>query len=144
MKKNKLETNEAGLIATDLVTPLRISAILASGYPLICSLWYEYVDSSFLCATQANAKLVKILESNPKCAFELSPNKPPYFALRGYADAEIRSEGAAELLETLIIKYLGDTRSKLARSLLSKSNTEVMLKLTPRNVFTWDYRERMS
>ncbi len=131
-------------ICKGLVTPLRISAILPAGYPLICSLWYEYSNSCFCCVTQENAKLIEILGSNPQCGFELSPNEPPYYGLRGYADAEIQSAGAAELLEKLIVKYLGDTNSSLARHLLEKSHSEVMITLKPRSIFTWDYRERMS
>ena len=141
-----ISTNQQQLenICSKLLTPLRISAILPSGYPLICSLWYEYNNACFYSVTQENAKLVEILRSNPRCGFELSPNEPPYFGLRGYADAEIQSTGAAELLEKLIVKYLGNTNSSLARHLLEKSDSEVMIKLTPRNIFTWDYRERMS
>ena len=144
MVKKDLGEKELASICRELITPIRISAVLPSGYPLICSLWYEYSDSSFYCATQASARLVEILNSNPKCAFELSPNEPPYFGIRGYADAEIHSAGAAELLEKLIVKYLGNTDSKLATMLLSKSSTEVVIKIIPKTIFTWDYRERMS
>ena len=88
--------------------------------------------------------MVEILQSNSKCAFELSPNKPPYFGLRGYGEAEIYSNGAVELLEKLIVKYLGSTDSTLAQKLLSNSSTEVIIKVQPKSLFAWDYRDRMS
>ncbi len=123
--------------------PIRLCAVRASGYPLVCSLWYEYADGTFLCATQKTARIALCLHENPKCAFELSPNEPPYFGIRGSGDANITTAGAAELLQRLIQRYTGDMQSALARMLLDNAASEVMIKIRPKSIYSWDYTKRM-
>ena len=125
------------------LAPLRISAVADSGFPLICSLWFEYADGAIWCATKKQAKIVEILSRNPKCAFELAPNEPPYFGVRGQAEASIQHENAGELLERLIDKYLGTRDSSLALNLLKRVSDEVAIRMEPVSLYSWDYRSRM-
>jgi hypothetical protein len=128
---------------TSYIAPIRISGISQSGFPLICSLWFEYEDNAIWCATQKTAKIARVLSENPKCAFELAPNEPPYYGVRGQANASLHLENADELLERLIVRYLGNKESKLAKKLLDDTANEVAIKIEPTNIFSWDYRKRM-
>ena len=123
--------------------PIRVSGITSSGYPIICSLWFEYVDGVIWCATQKNSNMAKLFANNPNCAFELSPNEPPYFGVRGQGRVSLQTENAGELLGRLIDKYLETRESGLAKYLLSRVENEVAIRITPEKFFTWDYRERM-
>ena len=38
--------------------PLRLACLSTSGWPIVISLWYTYMDSKIYCATQKNAKIV--------------------------------------------------------------------------------------
>jgi hypothetical protein len=123
--------------------PIRISGVAQSGYPIICSLWFEYADNALWCATQKTAKIARVLSDNPKCAFELAPNTPPYFGIRGQGNATLQIVDADKLLERLIDRYLGDRNSKLARMLLKKAADEVAMRIEIEQITSWDYRSRM-
>jgi len=124
--------------------PLRLAVQTASGFPLLCSLWFVYEKGRILCATQRDAKLVEHLAAQPRCAFELAPNEPPYFGVRGRGVATISSDGAAELLGRLIDRFLGDRESSLAGWLLGRADQEVCIAIELDRVTSWDYRDRMS
>ena len=90
-----------------------------------------------------NARVVSYLRRNPRCAFEVAADEPPYCGVRGQARAEIDPHRGEEILRRLLIRYLGGTDSSLAQWLLSRANQEVAIRLSPVNVFTWDYSQRM-
>lgn len=124
--------------------PLRVSANTPSGFPLICSLWFRRDGERLLCATQRSAHVARCLERDPRCAFELAPNEPPYFGVRGRGMARIRTEGAEAVLESLIDRYLDDRDSALARWLLARAADEVVIEIEPEWLTSWDYRDRMN
>ena len=94
--------------------------------------------------TKKHSKIVHVLQNNPKCAFELAPNEPPYYGVRGNGLASMHEDGAAELLERLIKRYLGSTDSKIAQKLLQQSEHEIAIMIEPGSITSWDYRQRMS
>jgi nitroimidazol reductase NimA-like FMN-containing flavoprotein (pyridoxamine 5'-phosphate oxidase superfamily) len=123
--------------------PLRLACTAGSGWPLVISLWYQYKDGSIYCATQKSAKIVSHLQNNPRCAFEIAEDRPPYCGVRGRAIASIDDQNGAEILSQLLERYLGGTDSRLAQTLLSKSQNEVAIVLKPSKIFTWDFSNRM-
>ena len=129
---------------TEYIAPLRVAVIGSQGYPVICSLWTEYREGKLMCATQRDALIAKILWKSPRAGFELAPNEPPYFGVRGYGDVEIQQEDAVALLERLMDRYLGDGQLKLRRQLLDNAETEVALVISPRFLTAWDFRHRMT
>ncbi len=126
----------------DFVAPLRLAVESESG-PRLCSLWYEYADGQLLCATRRQSQVARLLAADPRCAFELSPNEPPYYGVRGQGEARLSRDGAEALLGRLIDRYLGDRESSLARWLLGRSADEVVVAIRPRWISCWDYRARM-
>lgn len=122
---------------------MRLAANTGSGFPVLLSLWFGRDDDDLLAAVHRDAKIVKRLTDDPRCAFEIATNDPPYRGVRGQARATLDSEGAAELLERLIIRYLGTTESKLGRFLMSRADEELIVRLRPRSIASWDYSERM-
>jgi hypothetical protein len=57
--------------------------------------------------------------------------------------AGLRAEGAADLLERLLHRYLGSTDSSLGRFLLGRAEEELVVRLTPSWIDSWDYSRRM-
>ena len=110
---------------------------------MVLSLWFIRDGDDLLAAVHRDAKIVKRLEADPRCAFEIATNEPPYRGVRGQARAELSSKGASELLERLLTRYLGKTESKLGRFLLSRADEELTVRLRPRSLASWDYTERM-
>ena len=126
------------------IIPIRLSCITKNQWPLVMSLWYTIKDGKIYCSTQRDAKIIKHLENNPKCAFEIASDSPPYFGWRGRGTVALKEENAESILLELIKKYLKDTNSNLAKLLLKKSINEVSIEITPQKIYSWDYSKRMS
>ena len=126
------------------IIPIRLSCITKNDWPLVLSLWYTIKDGKIYCATQKDAKIVKHLQNNPRCAFEISADSPPYYGWRGRGTVKLKKENADEILLILIKKYLKDPDSSLAKLLLKKRSNEISIEITPEKIYSWDYSKRMS
>jgi hypothetical protein len=136
---------EISSFLTATAIPVRI-ATSTDSYPTLCSVWYMFDDQNgdLLCVSHQNSQLVTDLKANEKCSFEIAPNEPPYCGVRGKAIVTLSKDNALETLSTLIHRYLGNTDSGLAKWLLGRIDEEYVLRLTPVQLTSWDYSERMS
>ena len=126
--------------------PIRLSYISESGYPLIVSLMYIYMDEKFFCATQETSKVVKSLKINSRCGFEIARDSPPYLGVRGYGKVTIIENLGEKVLRMLLQRYFeGKESSQLYKFLLSENHlkTEVAIEIHPIRIFEWDYSSRM-
>lgn len=135
--------DDVKLYLEEVDIPLRLSCITPSGWPVVLSLWYLYRDGQLFCATQNTAKVVGYLEREPRCAFEVASDLPPYCGVRGQARAAVDARLGAEILEQLLVRYLGGSESPLARRLLSGVQNEVAIAIQPVNMHTWNFVDRM-
>lgn len=138
---SKIESHSEYLIQNRI--PMRLSCHTKSGWPFVLSLWYLYRDGLLYCATQEGARIVSYLENDPRCGYEIAGDQPPYCGIRGQARANVDREVGGEILEALLVRYLGGTESKLAQDLLREADSEVALVLDPVNCFSWDFSQRM-
>lgn len=122
--------------------PIRLAVVAADGFPHIVSLWFKYKEGQFYCATHKSAWIVRQLRLNNQVGFEISTNKPPYKGIRGSAVITLKPM-ADDLLEQLITAYLNNTDSSLASWLTSRKKDEIVIQVSPKNVTSWDYSERM-
>ena len=128
----------------ETVSPMRI-AITDGDFPTICSLWFDYdpEQGALICATHARSQIAKLIAKNPRCAFEIASNTPPYCGVRGKAVIEVDAGAAAQSLPKLIARYLGDSNAGLGNWLMSRVDEELELRLTPVWISAWDYGQRM-
>jgi len=124
--------------------PVRLACITTSAWPFVLSLWYLHDAGKLYCATLESARVVEYLRNEPRCGFEIAADQPPYCGVRGRAVAEIDPALGPDVLGRLLDRYLGNRSNSLARRLLARSQDEVAIVLTPVQVFTWDYRQRMA
>ncbi|TFG47720.1 MAG: hypothetical protein E4H33_05430, partial [Anaerolineales bacterium] len=82
--------------------PLRLACQTESGWPLVLSLWFVYQDGYLYCATQKNARVIRYLEAEPKCGYEIASDLPPYCGIRGQAVAELDDKLGPEILDLLL------------------------------------------
>jgi nitroimidazol reductase NimA-like FMN-containing flavoprotein (pyridoxamine 5'-phosphate oxidase superfamily) len=127
----------------ETVIPLRLACQTESGWPFILSLWYMYQDGSLYLATRATAKVVAYLKNDPRCAFEIASDLPPYCGVRGQAEAEFLPQLGGDILEQLLQRYIGGTTNPLAQNLLKNRASEVAIALRPVSVYTWNFTDRM-
>ena len=83
------------------VVPLKLAIISARGWPLIASLWFFYEDGMIICASKEKSRVIQILKENNKCAFEVSPDAPPYHGVRGQGLAVLGHDLSGKTLENL-------------------------------------------
>lgn len=136
------EQVEKYLQSTDI--PLRLACNGKEGYPVLCSMWFQLTDNSLWCASHESSRIIAALQQNPKCAFEIASNDMPYRGVRGQADVELHRNGAADVLERLMARYLDEANASLASWLRSRADGEYAIEIQPRWVSAWDYRHRMS
>jgi len=122
---------------------MRLAANTDSGFPIIVSLWFLPEEDQLLAAVHRDARIAKRLRADPRCAFEIAPNEPPYRGVRGQAIASLDLNGAGALLERLLDRYLGSSDSSLGRFLLARSEEELIVRLQPSWIASWDYAQRM-
>jgi hypothetical protein len=111
---------------------------------MVLSLWYLHENDFLYCATPQSAKVVSYLRADPRCAFEIAADLPPYCGVRGRAVAAIDQKRGLEILERLLIRYLGNTENSLAQDLLQREEAEVAIRLQPQTLYTWNFSERMA
>jgi hypothetical protein len=136
-------TSETEHYLSEIRIPLRLSCLTVSGWPSVLSLWYLYREGNLYCATQETAKVVSYLRHDPRCAFEIAADQPPYCGVRGQGMAVLDVRLGSEILQQLLTRYLGSTDSPLAQRLLAQSQLEVAIIIQPIKVFTWNYASRM-
>lgn len=125
------------------VIPLRLGCVAPSGWPIVVSLWFARRGEELVCATQQSSSLVRALEREPRCAFEVAGEAPPYRGVRGRARVTIEPDEDLMTLSELLTRYLGGTDGAFARRLLARTTPEVVLRLDPVEVSSWDYSRRM-
>jgi hypothetical protein len=74
----------------------------------------------------------------------VAPEQPPYYGVRGQGIATLGYDGAGDVLDQVLQRYLGGAESSLGQWLLSRRDEEVLISIEPQRIFSWDYRERMS
>jgi len=130
------------LMATTV--PVRLACNGGRGHPVLASLWFLYEEGRLWCATQADARLARLLGADPRCAFEVSLETPPYRGVRGQGRAELLEDRGAALLDRLLTRYGVDPGSSFADWLRGRAEHEVAIAIEPDSLVSWDYGRRMA
>ena len=125
------------------VVPLKLAIISARGWPVIASLWFSYEDGTIICASKEKSRVIQILKENNKCAFEVSADSPPYHGVRGQGLAVLGHDPSGKTLENLHDRFLGSSKTPFKAWLMRGASEEVIIRITPSNLMSWDYRNRM-
>jgi len=139
-----VELNELKTYLNGNRIPMRLACATKTGWPMVVSLWYLYQDGQLFCATQKTARVISYLQNDPRCAFEIAADSPPYCGVRGQAMARIEDDMGILVLEKLLARYVGGLDNDLARGLLSNSHNEVAIVLDPVQIYRWDFSSRMT
>lgn len=124
--------------------PLRLACTGSRGFPVIASLWFLPEGLRLWCATPASSAVARHLARDPRCAFEVAGDAPPYRGVRGQGRAELHPDRGREVLGLLVDRYLGSRETPLARWLLGRGVPEVAIALEARQLTSWDFTRRMA
>ena len=83
------------------------------------------------------------MSNNNRCAFEVSPDAPPYHGVRGQGLAELKADPNGTVLEHLHDRFLGRKETLFRNWLMQGASQEVIISITPSSLMSWDYRDRM-
>ena len=125
------------------VIPIRLASAGSPG-PTVQSLWFLPQEDALWCCTQKDALVVRRLQADPLCGFEIAGDHPPYRGVRGHGRAVLQPGQASEILPRLLARYAIAAESSLATWLLSRLEDEVAIAITDLSVTSWDYAERMA
>ena len=127
------------------ISPARL-AVNGGDFPLIVSLWFELDETrqQLVCASHKSSALVKKLQLDTRCAFEIATNEPPYKGVRGVGHVELTQVDVDKVLPRLAERFLGRSNPKLVNWLNSRHEDEYLLRVTPVRITAWDYSSRMS
>ena len=128
----------------DSTFPLRLACVGDDGVPRVVSVWYGYDGHRLRCVSHRSSKLISLLKGSDRVGFELAPNEPPYYGVRGQGIAQLDTAADGTVLTELMQRYLGRTESKLGNWLLSRADDEILITIEATRLFSWDYRDRMS
>ncbi|TFG95330.1 MAG: hypothetical protein E4H11_05225 [Myxococcales bacterium] len=142
-RKGPWSTAQSERFLADARLPVRLACNGVTGHPVLASLWFVPLDGRLWCATQRSAGVASLIARDPRCAFEVSVEAPPYCGVRGRGLAKLHPERGEEILHTLIDRYLGASTSRLARFLLARAADETAIEIEAKTLVSWDYRERM-
>lgn len=134
---------EATTFMRGSVIPLRIAVADSSGFPMPISLWFLLDEGALWCATNENAVVVKCIERDARCGFEVAADTPPYRGVRGVGRAKIVKDRGRAVLVRLLERYSIDPASRLSRLLLQRADQETAVRIDPNRITSWDFSARM-
>lgn len=137
-------TNRIAHFLERTVIPARVSFLTPDGSPAVASHWFLFEEERLWCAVQRDSFVARCLRQDPRCAFEVAGDDPPYRGVRARGTARLVPERGAELLERLMARYLGDESPGLQEFLRSRAEQEVAIEITCEHWSSWDFTERMS
>lgn len=123
--------------------PCRLACITKEDCAHVMSLWYLFQEGCIYCSVQEKTLLVSWLRDNPQCGFEIAADQQPYKGVRGRGVAQLLTGQSENILPLLINRYLGSCESPLAQKLLSRPETEVIIRINPNWLTSWDFSARM-
>jgi Pyridoxamine 5'-phosphate oxidase len=132
-----------GFLAASII-PLRLAVVTGSGEPLVLSLWFIPLEGALWCATPRTALVAGALRANPRCAFEVAGDQPPYKGVRGQANVKLHDDRGADILRRMLYRYAIAPDGKLGRMLIARAGNETALRIEPHRMTSWDFTGRMT
>ena len=143
-KSSQWQAQEIRAFLTETTVPIRLACHDINGFPLVCSLWFCYHDDYLWCVSQDASYIVKRLQVDSKVGFDIGVNAPPYCGIRGQGEATLLRQPSADMLAAMLDRYQIDSRSKLAKWLLGRIDSEYAIRIDIKKITAWDYTPRMS
>lgn len=65
-------TEEIATYLSEIKIPIRLACITDSGWPLVTSLWFVFMNGKLYWSTRKTDKVIEFLTQNLRCGFEIA------------------------------------------------------------------------
>ena len=117
-------------------------AVLATyrrdGGVLLSPVWHQWRDGGFDVVVYSNDIKLKHLRRDPRASVLVYEHEPPYRGLEARGEVGVDSEGAAEAIASMAIRYLGPEDGAAYAATVTNS---VLVRLEPEHVRGWDFAD---
>jgi PPOX class probable F420-dependent enzyme len=134
---HKLGPEELGdLLEQPLVAVL--ATYRKDGSVLLSPVWHQWRDGGFDVVVYASDIKLQHLRRDPRASIVVYEHEPPYRGLEVRGEARLSSEGAAEAITSMAIRYLGPEDGRAYAATVSNS---VLVRLEPDRLRGWDFAD---
>jgi PPOX class probable F420-dependent enzyme len=117
-------------------------AVLATyrkdGGVLLSPVWHRWHEGGFDFVVYASDIKLQHLRRDPRASIVVYEHEPPYRGLEVRGEARLSSEGAAEAIGSMAVRYLGPENGPAYAATVTNS---VLVRLEPDHVRGWDFAD---
>jgi PPOX class probable F420-dependent enzyme len=117
-------------------------AVLATyrkdGGVLLSPVWHRWHEGGFDVVVYASDIKLQHLRRDPRASIVVYEHEPPYRGLEVRGEARLSSEGAAEAIGSMAVRYLGPENGPAYAATVTNS---VLVRLEPDHVRGWDFAD---
>jgi PPOX class probable F420-dependent enzyme len=121
---------------------LPLVAVLATyrmdGGVLLSPVWHRWHDGGFDVVVGPNDVKLVHLRRDPRASIVVYEHQPPYRGLEARGQAQLLSEGGAEALASMAIRYLGPEDGP---AYAETAGETVLVRLEPAQLRGWDFAD---
>jgi PPOX class probable F420-dependent enzyme len=117
-------------------------AVLATyrrgGGVLLSPVWHRWHDDGFDVVVYPTDIKLKHLRRDPRASIVVYEHEPPYRGLEARGEVRLSSEGSAEAIASMAVRYLGPEDGPAYAATVTDS---VLVRLEPDQVRGWDFAD---
>jgi len=121
---------------------LPLVAVLATyrkdGGVLLSPVWHRWHDGGFEVAVYPTDIKLKHLRRDPRASIVVYEHDPPYRGLEARGEVRLSTDGAAEAVAAMALRYLGPEDGPAYAATVTDS---VLVRLEPDHVRGWDFAD---
>jgi len=114
----------------------------ANGGVLLSPVWHRWRDGGFDVVVGASDVKLRHLRRDPRASIVVYEHEPPYRGLEVRGEVRLGTDGAADALGSMAVRYLGpeDGRAYAAAA----TGDSVLVRLEPGELRGWDFADDLS
>ena len=112
----------------------------ADGGVLLSPVWHRWRDGGFDVVVGSNDIKLRHLRRDPRASVVVYEHEPPYRGLEVRGDVRLLSEGAADALGSMAVRYLGPEDGRTYAESVEGTDS-VLVRLEPAEVRGWDFAD---
>ncbi len=122
---------------------MRLGTVDGNGDPQIHPVWYHYANDKLYLMTRNGTRKAENIKRKSTLYFSIDTEVMPYRGVKGRGTARIvkETEKVLPIVEKIVTKYLGDTKSGLRKGIVdaASSGSEIVIEIIPSYYSVWDY-----